>query len=199
MYSTQLYFIMPQNDLSGDTGAKWVAEMLKKIEKWQEPPPAAAKKALVAPLGEFKKKRGGKRARKRKERMGITELSTLKNRMVFGKAEQTDDYTGEGLGMIGQSGTGRLAVKKKNNQNLQNRLSRKMQARLNRVRGPGVTAKEAAAGSASSVSFTPIQGLEFVQLPDHGKQEDDSTYFSKIGGFQKVGKMSAPAPKRMKN
>jgi len=120
--------------------------------------------------------------------------------MVFGKQEQTDDYTGEGLGMIGQSGTGRLAVKKKNNQNLANRISRKMQARLNRVRGPGVAAKEAeAAGSASSVSFTPVQGLEFVQLPDHGKQDDESTYFSKIGGFKKVGVTNmAPPPKRLK-
>jgi len=56
--------------------------MVKKIDKWQEPPPAAARKALAAPLGEYKKKRGGKRARKQKERMGVTDLATLKNRCV---------------------------------------------------------------------------------------------------------------------
>ena len=108
---------------------------------------------------------------------------------------------GEGLGMLGVSGHGKLAVKKKNNQNLQNRISRKMQARLNRVRGPGTTTIDsaAAAGAASSVSFTPVQGLEFVQLPDHGKVEEDDNYFSKIGGFSKVGNGSMKPPaKRLK-
>ena len=82
--SIHLYLsLVFQNDVSGDTGEKWVEEMVKKIDKWQEPPPAAARKALAAPLGEYKKKRGGKRARKQKERMGVTDLATLKNRCVY--------------------------------------------------------------------------------------------------------------------
>jgi hypothetical protein len=41
-------------------------EMMKKIEKWQEPPPAKTAKVLPVPDAEMKKKRGGKRYRKMK-------------------------------------------------------------------------------------------------------------------------------------
>ena len=40
----------------------------KKIEKWQEPPPAKQPKPLPVPDSEPKKKRGGRRLRKMKER-----------------------------------------------------------------------------------------------------------------------------------
>ena len=40
--------------------------MAKKIEKWQEPPPAKTHKVLPVPDGEAKKRRGGKRYRKMK-------------------------------------------------------------------------------------------------------------------------------------
>jgi len=45
-------------------------EMVKKIEKWQEPPPAKTVKVLPVPDAEIKKKRGGKRYRKMKVRLG---------------------------------------------------------------------------------------------------------------------------------
>jgi hypothetical protein len=41
-------------------------EMVKKIEKWQEPPPAKTAKVLPVPDAEVRKKRGGKRYRKMK-------------------------------------------------------------------------------------------------------------------------------------
>lgn len=47
--------------------------MQKKIEKWQEPPPAKQIKVLPAPDAEIKKRRGGRRARKYKERYGLTD------------------------------------------------------------------------------------------------------------------------------
>ena len=48
-------------------------DMQKKIEKWQEPPPAKQVRVLPAPDAEIKKRRGGRRARKYKERYGLTD------------------------------------------------------------------------------------------------------------------------------
>ena len=47
-------------------------EMEKKVEKWQEPPPAKQTKVLPVPDMEPKKRRGGRRHRKMKERYGLT-------------------------------------------------------------------------------------------------------------------------------
>ena len=50
-------------DPSGTTGRKMSDEVVKKIEKWQEPPPAKTSKPLAVPDQEGKKRRGGKRLR----------------------------------------------------------------------------------------------------------------------------------------
>lgn len=171
-------------DASGETGRKFVEEILKKLEKWQEPPPTKKRKALTAPLGEYKKKRGGKRARAEKAKFEVTEVQKQKNKVVFGKAEQTDDFTGEGMGMIGQAGSGRLKVKKKDNQKLAKRLSRKTQARLRRVKTPSASG---VSGMASSIAFTPIQGIELVGPAAHvERKRNNNTYFSNTGGFLNV-------------
>lgn len=172
-----------KEDLSGDTGQAYVDEILKKIAKWQEPPPAKKKKALIAPLGEMKTKRGGKRKRAEKAKWEVTDVQKAKNKMIFGKAELTDDYTGEGMGVIGQAGSGRLTIKKKDNQKLSKRLSRKTQAKLRRVKGVSVSSS----GMASSIAFTPIQGMELVAT-DQPKPKSHNKYFSMSGGFVNVRK-----------
>lgn len=53
-------------DPSGAAGRTMKEEMVKKIEKWQEPPPAKTAKVLPVPDAEVKKRRGGKRYRKMK-------------------------------------------------------------------------------------------------------------------------------------
>lgn len=58
-------------------------EMVKKIEKWQEPPPAKIEKPLPVPDQEPKKRRGGRRLRKMKERYGMTDVRKLQNRINF--------------------------------------------------------------------------------------------------------------------
>lgn len=58
-------------------------EMEKKIEKWQEPPPAKIDKPLPVPDQEPKKRRGGRRLRKLKERYGMTDVRKLQNRVNF--------------------------------------------------------------------------------------------------------------------
>ncbi len=56
------------------TGRKFKTEMEAKIEKWQELPPAKTVKPLPCPDGEAKKRRGGRRLRKMKERYGLTDV-----------------------------------------------------------------------------------------------------------------------------
>jgi hypothetical protein len=62
-----------------------------------------------------------------------------------------DDYTGEGMGMLGQEGSGVLQVKNRDTQKLKDRLSKKTKVRLQRVKTPAV------GGTASSMAFTPVQ------------------------------------------
>ena len=78
-------------------------EMLKKIEKWQELPPARTAKPLPVPGGPSKKRRGGKRARAMKERFGASDMQKAANRVNFGVAEEEYGLDGEGLGTLGTS------------------------------------------------------------------------------------------------
>lgn len=54
--------------------------MKKKLEKWMEPPPAKQTKVLPVPDMEPKKRRGGRRFRKMKERYGLTDMRKAANR-----------------------------------------------------------------------------------------------------------------------
>ena len=73
------------------------------IEKWQEPPPAKIVRPLPAPDMEQKKRRGGKRWRKQKERLATTEMMKFANRMKFNEVEEEFIDMDEtfGLGMLG--------------------------------------------------------------------------------------------------
>ena len=53
-------------------------EMRKKVEKWQEKGPAKQGRVLPVPDMEPKKRRGGKRARKYKERYGLTDTKKVR-------------------------------------------------------------------------------------------------------------------------
>jgi hypothetical protein len=63
-----------------------------------------------------------------------------------------DDYTGEGMGMLGQEGTGVLQIKNRDTQKLKDRLSKKTKVRLQRIKSSPTVA-----GTASSMAFTPVQ------------------------------------------
>lgn len=74
--------------LDGAIGESFANEVKQKIEKMLEPPPVKDKKALPKPLDKASKKRGGRRARKLKERLGMTELRKRSNRMNFGELQE---------------------------------------------------------------------------------------------------------------
>ncbi|KAM5576809.1 U4/U6 small nuclear ribonucleoprotein Prp31 [Rosa sericea] len=173
-----------RGDPSGNTGKAFREEIRKKIEKWQEPPPAKQPKPLPVPDSEPKKKRGGRRLRKMKERYAITDMRKLANRMQFGIPEESSlgDGLGEGYGMLGQAGSGKLRVSMG-----QSKLAAKV-AKKFKDKNYGSTGG-ATSGLTSSLAFTPVQGIELSNPQAHGQQlgsGTQSTYFSETGTFSKI-------------
>ena len=64
----------------------------RKMDRLQEPPPVKAIKPLPAPLEAARKKRGGKRVRRMKERYALTEMRKQANRMTFGEVRISIRY-----------------------------------------------------------------------------------------------------------
>ncbi|EQB45766.1 Prp31 C terminal domain-containing protein [Colletotrichum gloeosporioides Cg-14] len=236
----------------GSTGEELKGHCLERLEKLTEPPPNKGPRALPVPDDKPSRKRGGRRARKAKEATAMTELRKAQNRMAFGKEEREVGYgTGEGtagLGMIGQANDGRIR-NLQIDQRTRAKLSAKNkgwggatslngaasslrgfgQANSNiDLRGKGLrtsgvgTTLGAPTGTASSLAFTPVQGLELVdpkvqaELSRKRKAEEDRWFkggtFTQVagssnGGFKKpdlppskkvdtgAGKMGPPPPR----
>ena len=213
-----------RQDASGETGRQLLQEVREKIERWQQPPPSSLSKALPAPLAQSgKRRRGGKRYRKEKERTRQSELSKQRSRIAFGKEELIDEYTGEEFGTIGQEGSGSGNVRVREaapaGQKLSGRLSRDMQRRL--AHGKGRAAGDASVvaggggllggavtvigggggGTASSIAFTPVQGMELVNNEHKrlriGQQQDDR-YFANTAAFVRVGAAAGRDEQRLR-
>ncbi|VDO06338.1 unnamed protein product [Rodentolepis nana] len=195
----------------GNMGEKMLLEVEKKVDKWQEPPPVKQVKALPAPIDPPAKKRGGRRYRKMKERLGMTELRRSANRIQFGQVSE-DAYQadlGFSLGSLGQRGVaGHLRVPVADSKT-RARVSKALQQKLSKYGGLstmpttslGAAATSSAiwggassirrggaetAGTASSVTFTPAQGLEIVNPMASEKQVDEhKKYFGVTAGFAK--------------
>ncbi|XP_017583517.1 PREDICTED: U4/U6 small nuclear ribonucleoprotein Prp31 isoform X2 [Corvus brachyrhynchos] len=80
-------------------------EIERKFDKWQEPPPVKQGKTLARLffLEGQRKKRGGRRYRKMKERLGLTEIRKQANRMSFGEIEEDayQECLGLSRGLLG--------------------------------------------------------------------------------------------------
>lgn len=72
----------------GEIGRGLMDQISQKIEKMLEPPPTKSTKALPKPLDKASKKRGGRRARKFKESMGMSDFRRKANRMNFGELQE---------------------------------------------------------------------------------------------------------------
>ncbi|ENH60568.1 U4/U6 small nuclear ribonucleoprotein Prp31, partial [Fusarium oxysporum f. sp. cubense race 1] len=205
----------------GSTGEELKSACLERLEKLTEPPPNKGQRALPVPDDKPSRKRGGRRARKAKEALAMTDLRKQQNRMAFGKEEREVGYgTGEstvGMGMIGQSNDGRIRSTQID-QRTRAKLSAKNkgwggnstvggaassiggfgQASNIDLRGRGLRASgvgSTTTGTASSLSFTPVQGLELVdpkmqaELSKKRKAEEDRWF--KGGSFTQVGGSSS--------
>ncbi|KAF7586231.1 U4/U6-U5 snRNP complex subunit prp31 [Aspergillus hancockii] len=210
----------------GSLGEDLQAQCFQRIEKLTEPAPNSGVKALPAPDDKPARKRGGRRARKAKEAVAMTEIRKAQNRMAFGKEEAEVGYgTGEGtvgLGMLGQQNDGRIRATQIDNRT-RAKLSKSnkgwgtatpasgtasslrgfssgvggtasvLQARGLRSSGIG-TSLGGSAGTASTIAFTPVQGLELVdpkvqaELSRKRKAEEDRWFksgtFTQVGGSQ---------------
>ena len=136
--------------------------------------------------------------RRMKERYALTEMRKQQNRMTFGQIEQ-DAYQedlGYTRGIMGKGAPGRIrgpTVDEKTKVRISQTLQRNLQRQ--QAYGGTTTIKRQVAGTASSVTFTPLQGLEIVAAQAVEKKADIVRYFSKY--FVRTGtfiNVNAPAP-----
>lgn len=175
----------------GHIGKMFREEIEKKLDKLQEPPPVKFIKPLPKPVEAPRKKRGGKRVRKMKERYAMTEFRKHANRMNFADIE--DDAYQEDLGYtrgtIGKSGAGRIRLPQVD-EKTKVRISKTLQKNLQKQHawGGSTTVKKQVSGTASSVAFTPLQGLEIVnpQAAEVKINEANAKYFSNTSSFLKL-------------
>ena len=162
---------------AGNTGQAFRDEIEVKATKLQEPPPPKAPRALPVPPESSGKRRGGRRLRKMKERQGMTQMRQLTNRVQFGQEEDTTSDGLLGVGMLGMAQkTGKVRVTAKE----QKLLSEKNK----KARTAGSSG--ASNGLASSLAFTPVQGIELVNpSAQQDSKEGTETYFSKQAAFFK--------------
>ncbi|KIW82673.1 hypothetical protein Z517_05700 [Fonsecaea pedrosoi CBS 271.37] len=209
----------------GSTGEHLLNECLRRLDKLTEPPPNRGVRALPAPDDKPSRKRGGRRARKAKAAYAMTELRKQQNRMAFGKEEAEVGYgTGEetvGLGMIGAQNEGRIRatqidrrtmakLSKKNPgwgvsgtaTSLNNGTTTSLRGigsagggNMTALRAQGLRTSGVGAGTASSIAFTPVQGLELVdpkvQAELKRKRDAESAGYFSTGTFTQVSSAAA--------
>jgi len=165
----------------GSIGREIKEKMLKRFDKIQEPPPPKMRKPLPAPDDKPKKRRGGKRYRKMKEKMA-SEIRKYANRLKFGE-EAEDEFreTGHGFGMLGSAGIAKVKLKINKKTNVT--LSKKAQKNLAKNMGGNT------GGFTSTIVMDTNQGMQlynpdFVKKVTSGKQTEN--YFGKEGGFRTV-------------
>lgn len=172
---------------TNESGKLFKTEIEQKFVKWEEPDRAPVVKALPKPDLTTKKRRGGKRMRALKERFAETEMMKQANRRGFAveTGEYADDAMGQTLGLLEKSkdGLGNIrhmagSVGTKRKMKLTNtKASRKRAAQM----GAGQTS-----GLATSVVFTPVQGLELVnpEAAAERLKQANKKWFSETSGFQ---------------
>ncbi|SBT31134.1 U4/U6 small nuclear ribonucleoprotein PRP31, putative (PRPF31) [Plasmodium ovale wallikeri] len=161
----------------GQYGLLLRENVINHLIKLQEPHPMKQKKILPMPDEKKRRKRGGKRFRKLKERTEITELRKQINRLPFGPNTNEDFYTFTDQNtMLLNSNITKLKYQTKQ----KTIVPRKKNIH---IQSSGVTG-----GLSSSLIFTPLQGLELcnpsvVKLPS---EKGENRYFSSTAQFRKV-------------
>jgi U4/U6 small nuclear ribonucleoprotein PRP31 len=135
----------------------------------------------------IKKRRGGKRMRRMKERFEETAMMKQANTRAFSAAtgEYGDDAMGLTLGLldtadVSAGGSLRKTTEKRKMRVANTKASRKKAAQLK-----SMATSHASSGLASSIVFTPVQGMELVN-PDANKdriKQANQKWFSDNAGF----------------
>ena len=159
-----------------------------KIEKACEPPKAQKVKALPPPdIMTGKKKRGGRRVRKAKEKTRPTEMRAQMNKRAFAHTlggEYGDDSMGLDFGLLGKEGGNLRATQKKEKQA---KVSQKRRKMIQMSSG-------ATNGLSSSLVFTPVQGIELAnpEMMQGRVDAANAKWFSESSGFQSALPQSKP-------
>ncbi|KAL7747380.1 U4/U6-U5 snRNP complex subunit prp31 [Sorochytrium milnesiophthora] len=172
------------------------AEIDTKIAKAMAPPPNKGVKALPVPDEPIKKRRGGRRARKIKEMYAVSDAQKAANRVAFGVEEQEIESFGDvrGLGML-TSSTGKVRAITANAKQKGGMTTSATPYSGLATSVPGMPISSssaasggAASGTATSLSFTPVQGLEFVDPSAQAQRVKDANdrWFNKSLGFASV-------------
>lgn len=160
-------------------GERFRTEIEEKIEKLLEPDKARTKKALPIPEEKKRSKRGGKRVRKLKERYAMTDVRAQHNKISFDPSagEYGDSAMGLDAGMLGRRDSGQVRAVARKEVSL---IKRQKKGALARAGANSVTN-----GLASSLAFTPVQGIELVN-PNAAAarvKEANSKWFASSSGF----------------
>lgn len=203
-----------RSDLHGMYGSRLMIELEKKLEKLQEPPPAKMIKALPIPKeGGKKARRGGRKARKFKERNGMSEIRKMQNRVQFGEVEEETGAfdESEGMGMLNSKNDGRIRSQIAN-KNTEARMSKRNIERIQALRqnannsnrledyfGKAGNEKvdlelgqtdakrnDEFSGTATTLTFTPVQGIELSDPSRQKKVEEANAKWFKEGSFSLV-------------
>jgi U4/U6 small nuclear ribonucleoprotein PRP31 len=184
-----------KSNLNDNTeGDRMHRELTEKIRKWVEPQKARTKKALPVPEEKKRSKRGGKRVRRFKERFQQTELGKERNKlnMSVTGGEYGDSAMGyEPLGGGGaDSGKLRATIIDTKKSMGPPQKKRKGGGSASSYSGTNsvirsLTSNSETAGMASSLAFTPVQGIELVN-PNAQKErvkQANASWFDSSSGF----------------
>ncbi|KII66023.1 U4/U6 small nuclear ribonucleoprotein Prp31 [Thelohanellus kitauei] len=176
----------------GSYGEQMYDEICKKYGQWMAPPPVKMVKALPIPGDQPRRKRGGRRQRHEKQKYALTELRKQANRVYLGQIQEDvyQDAIGFGLNSLVQPGSGKVrtaAIDTKTKISISKRLQKNL-ASMSNTFGTKTMMRSNVSGLASSVAFTPMQGLEIVN-PNIAEKDPKVTnesmkYFSQKSGFQ---------------
>jgi U4/U6 small nuclear ribonucleoprotein PRP31 len=175
----------------GYMGKQFVEQINHKLDRLIEPNSLMGKNAKALPIPDEpkRKRRGGRKYRKRREELHQSELQKLKNRVAFGTVAEEDILDGdemEGLGMaagtmMGASTGARLRVGVMDESKKQSRKLNVSAAMARRLK----VLDQAGGGTASSLAFTPVQGLE-LENPETKRvklSDANNRYFNASSGF----------------
>jgi len=170
-----------ENHTQGEMGHKFREDILKKIEKWQEPAPKKKERVLAAPDDVPRKRRGGARMRKYKQRYAMTEMRKRAMRLPFGKITEDHGNSMFSFGMLGLEGSGVIRANAREEKGFQSKIKKRKTHQKGNQTTPGF--------ATSVYAMTPVQGLE-LPAPDATKEktgDPSDGYFSTTGGFLHVG------------
>ena len=121
---------------------------------------------------------------------GLTELRKMANRVEFGKAEEETGAFDEtmGLGMVNTTASGRVRAVSADAKSKarMSKANKERLATLNRPFSLESVPRTSAAGTQSSLSFTPVQGIELVDPSRQQKAAEANAKWFSEGQFSLV-------------